>query len=168
MASEAERLKEEGNKAIQSGDIVKAIELYGLAINLDEDNAVLYSNRSAAYAKKGMWTEAYGDGTKCVYLKPDWAKGYLRKGLAAQQLEKIQEAKFAFQKGLQFDPNDAQMKQGLQQVNQMEMIAKDKEFQEAEKRKKEEEFAAIERKKKKEEQAAKDAIVIEELKKKRA
>lgn len=59
-AAEGARLKDEGNKAMQSGDVDKAIELYSLAINVDEENAILYSNRSAAYAKKGMWSEAYG------------------------------------------------------------------------------------------------------------
>ena len=58
--SESSRLKDEGNKAMQAGDVDKAIELYSEAINVDEDNAILYSNRSAAYAKKGMWSEAYG------------------------------------------------------------------------------------------------------------
>jgi curved DNA-binding protein CbpA len=164
-AAEGARLKDEGNKAMQLGDVDKAIELYSLAINVDEENAILYSNRSAAYAKKGQWSEAYGDGTKCVYLKPDFAKGYLRKGVAAQNLGKIQEAKFAFQKGLQLEPTDQQMKQGLAQVNQMEMVAKAKEYAEADERKKKEEIEAIERKKREQEQEIKDAVIIEELKK---
>lgn len=58
--NEGARLKEEGNKAMQAGDVDKAIEFYSLAINVDEDNAILYSNRSAAYAKKGLWSEAFG------------------------------------------------------------------------------------------------------------
>jgi hypothetical protein len=75
------------------------------------------------------------------------------------QLGRIQDAKFACQKGLQLDPSDQQMKQLLQQVNQMEMVQKAKDYEEAERKKKEEEAAAIVRQQQEEEQAAKDAIV---------
>jgi stress-induced-phosphoprotein 1 len=43
---------------------------------------VFYSNRSGAYASLEKYQEALEDATKCVELKSDWAKGYVRKGLA--------------------------------------------------------------------------------------
>jgi hypothetical protein len=76
------------------------------------------------------------------------------------QLGKVQEAKFACQKGLQLDPGDQQMKALLQQVNQLEMMQKAKDYEEAEKRKKEEEAAAVLRKQLEEAKAAQDAIVV--------
>lgn len=48
-----ESLKDRGNKALQAGDIDKAIELYSEGINLDEENHLLWSNRALCYAKKG-------------------------------------------------------------------------------------------------------------------
>ena len=53
-----------------------------MAMNLDGENHVLYSNRSAAYAGMGNWVLAEGDANTAIELKPDWAKGYSRKAAA--------------------------------------------------------------------------------------
>ena len=45
--------KERGNKAFSSGDYEAAISAYTEAIAADSTDHVLYSNRSAANAKKG-------------------------------------------------------------------------------------------------------------------
>lgn len=47
-------MKDQGNKALQEGDIDKAISLYSEGINLDEENYLLWSNRALCYAKKGI------------------------------------------------------------------------------------------------------------------
>ena len=56
------------------------------AIELSPDDPVYYSNRAAAYTKKEKFTEAIADAEKAIELKPEWAKGYSRKG-AAQRLQ---------------------------------------------------------------------------------
>lgn len=60
---------------------------------------VLCSNRSACYASKERYEEALADANKCVELKPDWAKGYSRKGVALFRLERFEDAKATYEKG---------------------------------------------------------------------
>jgi stress-induced-phosphoprotein 1 len=67
-------LKDKGNAALQAGKFDDAIKFYAEAITLDNNNHVLYSNRSAAFAKAGKYLQALEDAEKTVQLKPDWGK----------------------------------------------------------------------------------------------
>jgi len=67
-------LKDKGNAALANGDYEQAIEHYTQAIALDPNNHVLFSNRSAAYAKQGKYQNALEDAEKTVSIKPDWPK----------------------------------------------------------------------------------------------
>ena len=57
----ADALKDQGNKAFQAKDYDKAIELFSQALELDPNNFVLWSNRSAAKAGKRQWQGALDD-----------------------------------------------------------------------------------------------------------
>lgn len=57
-------------------------EKFTEAINLDPTNHVLYSNRSGAYASLKDFEHALEDANKTTEIKPDWAKGWGRKGAA--------------------------------------------------------------------------------------
>ena len=57
----ADALKDQGNKAFQAKDYDKAIELFSQALDLDSNNWVLWSNRSAAKAGKKQWAAALED-----------------------------------------------------------------------------------------------------------
>lgn len=74
-------LKEKGNQALNAEKFDEAVAAYTEAIALDGQNHVLYSNRSAAYAKAGKFQAALEDAEKTIQLNPTWAKGYSRKGL---------------------------------------------------------------------------------------
>ena len=78
----------------------EAIEAYTEAIKLDEGNHVLYSNRSAAYAKAGKFDEALADADKTIALNQTWAKGYSRKGAALAGLQRFTEACITYTKGM--------------------------------------------------------------------
>ena len=57
----ADALKDQGNKAFQAKDYDKAIELFTQALELDPNNFVLFSNRSAAKAGKRQYAAALED-----------------------------------------------------------------------------------------------------------
>ena len=98
--------KAQGNEALQAGDYDNAIKYYTLAIELDPDNHVLYSNRSAVYMKIQHISKALRDAEKCVSLAPNWVKGYNRLGVAQQSLLRYKDAISTYENGLKIDGND--------------------------------------------------------------
>uniref|UniRef100_A0A1A9X5S2 Stress-induced-phosphoprotein 1 n=1 Tax=Glossina brevipalpis TaxID=37001 RepID=A0A1A9X5S2_9MUSC len=109
-------LKEKGNQALNAEKYQEAIEAYTEAILLDDKNYVLFSNRSAAYAKAGKFSEALEDAEKTISLNPTWAKGYSRKGAAAAGLRDHRKAFEAYNEGLKYDPKNAILLQGRQEI----------------------------------------------------
>lgn len=86
------------------------------AIALEPENHILYSNRSAAYASKKEWDNALDDAQKTVDIKPDWAKGWGRKGAALHGKGDLLAANDAYEEGLKLDASNAQLKSGLASV----------------------------------------------------
>lgn len=109
-------LKEKGNTALNAEKFDEAIAAYTEAIALDGKNHVLFSNRSAAYAKAKKFAEALEDAEKTIELNPTWPKGYSRKGAAAAGLHDYMKAFEAFNEGLKHDPQNAILLQGRQEI----------------------------------------------------
>ncbi|KAG7213876.1 hypothetical protein KM043_003084 [Ampulex compressa] len=109
-------LKEKGNSALQDGKYDEAVKFYTEAIALDGNNHVLYSNRSAAYAKAKKYDLALKDAERTISIKQDWPKGYSRKGSALAYLGRLDESIQEYTKGLLLDPNNAQLKTSLAEV----------------------------------------------------
>ncbi|OEH75048.1 hsc70 hsp90-organizing protein [Cyclospora cayetanensis] len=123
MASSAELAQEaktKGNAAFQSGDFNAAVRHFTEAIGHSPSDAVLYSNRSGAYASLKQFENALKDADMCIQLKPDWAKGYSRKGLAEFNLGQLREAEATYTKGLALDPNNQTLQAALNEVKQSE------------------------------------------------
>jgi len=108
--------KDAGNKALAAGNLDEAIECYTKAIDIEPTNHVFFSNRSAAYAKKGEYQKAFDDAKKTTEIKPDWGKGFGRLGAALAYLGKDDEAMAAYEDGIKLDPNNAQLKSGYDEV----------------------------------------------------
>ncbi|GJJ07657.1 hypothetical protein Clacol_010572 [Clathrus columnatus] len=113
--SSVEDLKAQGNKAFQSKDYDKAIDLFTQAIALDPKNHVLWSNRSAARVGKRQWTEALADAEETIRINPSWSKGYARKGAALHGASRYDEAIAVYEEGLKIEDSDA-LKKGLKEV----------------------------------------------------
>jgi len=112
----AEEFKAKGNAALQAGNTTEAIEHYTSAINADGSNHVYYSNRSAAFLKKGDAHNALEDANACIALKSDFAKGYSRKGAALHSLKRYNDSITAYQSGLTQFPTDKGLLKGLDDV----------------------------------------------------
>ncbi|KAK3651000.1 Hsp90 cochaperone, partial [Elasticomyces elasticus] len=82
----------------------------------DPTNHVLYSNRSGAYASLKKFDKALEDATKTTEIKPDWAKGWGRKGAALHGTGDLVGAVDAYEEALKLDPANAQAKSGLASV----------------------------------------------------
>ncbi len=67
-------LKNKGNQFMKEEKYDEAVEMYTEAIEKDPQNHVLYSNRSAAYAKKEQFEGALKDAERTIEIKSDWAK----------------------------------------------------------------------------------------------
>ena len=113
MAEEAEKAKALGTTAFQAGQYPEAIQHYTKAIELLPTH-VLYSNRSAAYCGMKKYDDALADATKCIEMKPDWGKGYGRKGAALHGLGNFDAAVAAYEKGLDVEPGLAMLTKGLE------------------------------------------------------
>ena len=100
--------------ALQAGKLTEAIESYTKAINADGTNHVYYSNRSAAYLKKGDANNALEDAISTIAINPDFSKGYSRKGAALHALKRYNDAIAAFEEGLAKFPSDAALKKGVE------------------------------------------------------
>jgi len=115
---EANKYKALGNEAFSAKKYEDAIEHFSKAIELNSNDHVFFSNRSASYACLEQYEKALEDASKCVQLKPDWSKGYTRKGLAEFYLGKYEDAEKTYQKGLELDPTNQQLKEGLERVQE--------------------------------------------------
>lgn len=115
-----EKLKGLGNDALKNKNFPEAIQFYTEAIKVANEQHkpthVYYSNRAAAEMNRENYKQALADASDCIDAKPDWPKGYVRKGAALHFLKRYAEAEAAYKDGLTHDPNNQALKDGLDDV----------------------------------------------------
>eukprot|EP01125_Pyxidicula_operculata_P012826 TRINITY_DN4225_c0_g1_i1.p1 TRINITY_DN4225_c0_g1~~TRINITY_DN4225_c0_g1_i1.p1 ORF type:complete len:442 (+),score=102.67 TRINITY_DN4225_c0_g1_i1:22-1347(+) len=105
--SEAEQLKEAGNKKFSAKDYEGAIQLYSRAISLSPENSTYYANRAAAYLAYGKVTEALNDCNSAIRIDPKYMKSYYRRAKCYLALGDYVKAEQDY-KFLIEDPNNTQ------------------------------------------------------------
>jgi tetratricopeptide (TPR) repeat protein len=105
--------KSRGNQCFKQQDWQAAVAAFTEGLEFDDCNEVLYSNRSAGYSKLEQYEEAVRDAEKCIELKPEWAKGYGRRADALFSLQRYEEARESYLRGLQFDALNAKYKSNV-------------------------------------------------------
>ncbi|CAO2838441.1 unnamed protein product [Amaranthus hypochondriacus] len=116
-------LKDQGNEFFKAGNYLKAAALYTQAIKQDPNNATLYSNRAAAFLNLVKLTKALADAEMTISLRPNWEKGYFRKGCVLEALERYDQALDAFQVALQHNPKSTEVSKKIKKISQ---LARDK------------------------------------------
>ncbi|KAM0884689.1 hypothetical protein ACQ4PT_030825 [Festuca glaucescens] len=106
---EKAKLKSLGAKAVEEKDYAAATKFYSEAIKVDPADAALYSNRSLCHLKSGKAQDALVDANDSIRVRPDWPKGYYRKGAAFMALKEYKEACDAFMAAVKLDPENEEM-----------------------------------------------------------
>ncbi|RHY35392.1 hypothetical protein DYB32_000163 [Aphanomyces invadans] len=114
--AQAEQFKNDGNAALKEKNYAEAIRLYTCALDLDPTNAIYLSNRSAAHLSNDSKTKALRDAEACIESKPNWWKGYMRKGAAEHALNRFDMAKQTYFRGLEKDPGNTSLQEAIEAV----------------------------------------------------
>jgi small glutamine-rich tetratricopeptide repeat-containing protein alpha len=113
---EAEKIKLEGNRYMAQQKFQEAVDAYSRALDIDANNAIYLSNRSAAFSSLRESAKAAADATKAIEIDPSYSKAYSRLGLALYSQGDAQGALKAYEKGLEAEgdnPSDG-MKRGYE------------------------------------------------------
>lgn len=89
-------------------------------IQLDSENEIYYSNRAAAYMSLKEYTKAIQDARRVIAIRPKWAKGHSRLAAAHFALQDYSEAKEAYQRASELEPDDTHLLEALQKADIME------------------------------------------------
>ncbi|GAM21971.1 hypothetical protein SAMD00019534_051460, partial [Acytostelium subglobosum LB1] len=108
----ANAYKNEGNELFKREFYSKAIEKYSKSIDFRPSHMV-YTNRSAAYYKLRMYEQSLADAVASLRLRSTWVKGYLRMGMALVALNRLDEAKELFYRGLELDRDNVDLHSNL-------------------------------------------------------
>lgn len=118
--TKCEEAKEKGNAFFKEGKYPESVEQYTEAIKRGPAKAnpeayKLFSNRAGSYTKLLAVQEALKDAEMCVELKPDFPKGYSRKGTAQFFMRDYTKAMETYRKGLEIAPDNEELKAGMRQ-----------------------------------------------------
>lgn len=112
----ARRLKQEGNRFFKEREYDKALKRYCEALELDPNDHLSLSNRSHVFVSMERYEEALKDAEMVCQLRPNWAKGYYRKGTALKSLCQYDNALLAYLQCLTLDPTVTSAKEAIAEV----------------------------------------------------
>ncbi|BAT04897.1 Os08g0325267 [Oryza sativa Japonica Group] len=87
-------------------------------MDLDPDDATLFSNRSLCWLRRGHGGKALLDAHECRKKQPDWSKACYRLGASLMSLKDYGSACDALFDGLKLDPADVQIENALREAFQ--------------------------------------------------
>ncbi|CAD6244261.1 unnamed protein product [Miscanthus lutarioriparius] len=109
-------LKSLGSKAVEKEDYFSASSFYSKAMDLDPDDATLFSDRSLCWLRMCDGQKALLDSLACREMRPDWPKACYRQGAALMLLNDYKSACEAFFDGFMLDPENTEIENALRQA----------------------------------------------------
>ena len=97
-----------GVLAYQSNNPQKAVELIGLAIDINPDQADFYSNRGLALQDLRRLDEALASYDNALALEPEYAEAYCNRGNVLKDLNQLTEALASYARAIVIKPDFAQ------------------------------------------------------------
>eukprot|EP01103_Thecamoeba_quadrilineata_P015259 TRINITY_DN475_c0_g1_i1.p1 TRINITY_DN475_c0_g1~~TRINITY_DN475_c0_g1_i1.p1 ORF type:complete len:559 (-),score=137.24 TRINITY_DN475_c0_g1_i1:49-1725(-) len=108
--------REKGNALFKAQNYPEAIKTYTEGLRRNPEDHVLYSNRAATYTKLGEFQLGLEDAERCIKMKPDFVKGYIRKGNLEFSLKQYHKALETYDQALKIDPENYEAKEGIQKT----------------------------------------------------
>ena len=110
-----------GNKAYRDGQYEEALSYFEMAVQVYGAAPVpaeLHSNRSAVLCTMARYDEALLAADSAVAIAPNWSRGHSRRGNALHAMckkgaNRKEEARQAYGRALELDPNNAIVKRAL-------------------------------------------------------
>ncbi|KAI3845269.1 hypothetical protein MKW98_009335 [Papaver atlanticum] len=99
-----------GRAAFQEEQYLMAVHWFEEALDISPKDPAILSNLSACFARLGFGIDAFEYATKCISEKPEWRKAYYRLGFVLNIQKRYDEAADAFNKGLELDPRNKELK----------------------------------------------------------
>ena len=115
-SDESEKLKGQGNAAMQKKDYQTAVDFYTKALVIAPLNPIYLSNRAAAYSANGQHELAKNDAELATATDPKYTKAWSRLGLARFALGDAKGSMEAYQSGISAEGNGGSdaMKKGYE------------------------------------------------------
>lgn len=116
-------LKQQGNKAFEAGDMIRADTLFSEAIGLQPSGGLhlLYANRSATRLAKGDAGAALEDAVQAAQLAPKWHMPLLRQGEVYLSIGDYRAAQAALSKALVLNSSLRRSKSYQSKIRELEM-----------------------------------------------
>ncbi|KAM0722837.1 hypothetical protein Q7P37_001035 [Cladosporium fusiforme] len=113
---ESEKLKGQGNAAMQKKDYPTAIDFYTKALEVSPLNPIYLSNRAAAYSASSQHELAKNDAELATVADPKYTKAWSRLGLSRFALGDAKGSMEAYAKGIEAEGNGGSdaMKKGFE------------------------------------------------------
>jgi stress-induced-phosphoprotein 1 len=98
------KAKEEGNAHFKADRFPEAVKCYEEAAKRNPKDHTVFSNRAAALLKLTAYEDAIKDCDKCLAIKPDFAKAFVRKGHAYFWTKQYNKALSQYEEAIKLDP----------------------------------------------------------------